>query len=156
MAIPVEVTATDVVIEETDVDAEAVEAPPLPPPPPPPPSEPRPDPIDVPGLGWALVSLVTPPEWGLGGDRGNCLAVKVRGAFGSLDEAKAHADKLVGLDPGFSVYIMQMYNWCPIRPAQAAAAPETPTETPTEPPTPAPPSEPRSPPPEPSPGPSAP
>eukprot|EP00741_Cyanophora_paradoxa_P001461 tig00000492_g1413.t1 len=73
---------------------------------------PVPDPIEVPGLQYALVSVVTPEDAHIPGtQKGSTFAFKIRGAFATVEEAQAHAKQLIQLDPAFSIYVMKMYNW---------------------------------------------
>ena len=70
------------------------------------------DPIKVPGQKYALVSFVSPQ----GNQKADKLAMKIRGCFSELEEAKAHAQRLQKLDGAFDVYVVEMYNWVPIPP----------------------------------------
>lgn len=70
------------------------------------------DPITVPGQKYMLVSYVSPTA----NQKADGLALKFRGAFADLEEAKAHAQRLQKMDGAFDVYIAEMYNWVPFPP----------------------------------------
>ena len=70
------------------------------------------DPISVPGQKYALVSFVSPQ----GNQKADKMAMKIRGTFGTIEEAKGHAQRLQKLDSAFDVYVVEMYNWVPIPP----------------------------------------
>lgn len=70
------------------------------------------DPITVPGQKYALVSFVSPT----GNQKADKLAMKIRGCFQTIDEARDHAKHLSQMDPSFDVYVVEMYNWLAIPP----------------------------------------
>ena len=70
------------------------------------------DPITVPGQKYALVSFVSPT----GNQKADKLAMKIRGCFQTVDEAKQHAKHLSEMDRSFDVYVVEMYNWLAIPP----------------------------------------
>ena len=70
------------------------------------------DPITVPGQKYALVSFVSPT----GNQKADKLAMKIRGCFQTLEEAREHAKHLSQMDNSFDVYVVEMYNWLAIPP----------------------------------------
>ena len=70
------------------------------------------DPITVPGQKYALVSFVSPT----GNQRADKLAMKIRGCFQTIEEARTHAKHLSEMDRSFDVYVVEMYNWLAIPP----------------------------------------
>lgn len=70
------------------------------------------DPITVPGQKYALVSFVSPT----GNQKADKMAMKIRGCFQTLDEARHHAKALSDMDNAFDVYVVEMYNWLAIPP----------------------------------------
>ena len=70
------------------------------------------DPITVPGQKYALVSFVSPT----GNQKADKLAMKIRGCFQTIEEAKQHAKHLSEMDRSFDVYVVEMYNWLAIPP----------------------------------------
>lgn len=78
----------------------------------------KPDPIQVPGQCFALVSFVG-PDTSLR-QKNEKLGVKIRGVFGTLAEAKAHANELMEYDELVDIFVVEMYNWAVIPPDQAA------------------------------------
>lgn len=70
------------------------------------------DPITVPGQLFALVSFVTPTA----NQKSDACAMKIRGVFGTRDEASAHVKRLMRIDNSFDVYLMDMYKWVPVPP----------------------------------------
>ena len=70
------------------------------------------DPITVPGQKYALVSFVSPT----GNQKADKLAMKIRGCFQTIEEARQHAKHLSEMDRSFDVYVVEMYNWLAIPP----------------------------------------
>lgn len=70
------------------------------------------DPITVPGQKYALVSFVSPT----GNQKADKMAMKIRGCFQTLEEARQHAKHLSQMDKSFDVYVVEMYNWLTIPP----------------------------------------
>ena len=70
------------------------------------------DPITVPGQKYALVSFVSPT----GNQKDDKLAMKIRGCFQTIEEARQHAKHLSEMDRSFDVYVVEMYNWLAIPP----------------------------------------
>lgn len=68
--------------------------------------------ITVPGLNFVCVSFVGPelPQ------KNEQIAMKIRGAFGTLGEAQEHAKKLQSADASVDTWVMEMYNWAPVPP----------------------------------------
>jgi hypothetical protein len=70
------------------------------------------DQLKVPGIRYAIVSFATPqgpqkcPEFGL----------KIRGAFDLLEDANAHVKRLIKMDPGFDIYVVDCYRWLKMPP----------------------------------------
>ena len=70
------------------------------------------DPITVPGQKYALVSFVSPT----GNQKADKMAMKIRGCFQTLEDARDHAKHLSQMDKSFDVYVVEMYNWLAIPP----------------------------------------
>lgn len=70
------------------------------------------DPITVPGQNYVLLSVVSPTS----NQRSEKCGVKVRGTFGTRQEADAHAKKLQRLDPSFDIFVAEMYRWLLVPP----------------------------------------
>ena len=73
----------------------------------------EPDTITVPGQNYALVSFVGPtlPQ------KNEKLGMKIRGVFATVDEAKAHVQKIQRAgDKSLDIFLLDMYQWCLIPP----------------------------------------
>lgn len=70
------------------------------------------DMVTVPGQAFALVSFVSPTA----GQKSDKCAMKIRGVFGSREEANNHVKKLMRMDNSFDIFLMDMYKWVPIPP----------------------------------------
>lgn len=70
------------------------------------------DVITVPGQAYALVSFVSPQA----NQKADKCAMKIRGVFGSRDEASAHVKKLMRVDNSFDIFLVEMYKWVPVSP----------------------------------------
>lgn len=70
------------------------------------------DVVTVSGQNFALVSFVSPE----GNQRGEQCAMKIRGVFGTKEEASAHVKRLMRMDNSFDIYLVQMYKWLPVPP----------------------------------------
>jgi hypothetical protein len=66
------------------------------------------DDVSVEGQNFALVSFVSPA----GAQRSDVLGFRLYAAFGTLDEARAHAARVSAADPAFDVYVVEMRKWC--------------------------------------------
>jgi|TARA_B110000902_G_scaffold212729_1_gene243964 hypothetical protein len=66
----------------------------------------------VPGQVFACISIVGPDS----PQKTDKLGVKLRGAFGTRDEAANHAKRLQREDPTFDIYVVDMYKWLLIPP----------------------------------------
>lgn len=69
-------------------------------------------------LKYALISFVTEAEAGrqrLEGAPGK-IALKIRGAFATKDEANAHIKRLMKTDGSFDVFLVELYKWLLIPP----------------------------------------
>jgi hypothetical protein len=66
----------------------------------------------VPGQLYAVISLVGPdcPQ------KNEKLGLKIRGCFGTRDEAASHAKRLQREDATFNIYVVDMYKWLLIPP----------------------------------------
>ena len=64
-----------------------------------------PDYMRIGGQRYALVSAIQVK------DHPDKVAINIRGVFGSVDEAGAHAKKITDLDGKYDVYVTEMYNW---------------------------------------------
>lgn len=70
------------------------------------------DTFTIPGQQYALINVVSPKS----NQKNDACGVKIKGVFATIDEAKAHAQKLSKLDPTFDVFLVEMYKWLPIPP----------------------------------------
>lgn len=70
------------------------------------------DRIQIPSQRYALISVVSPQST----QKHEQCGVKIRGAFGTKDEAEYHAKRLQKDDPNFDVYLVEMYKWLLIPP----------------------------------------
>ena len=68
--------------------------------------------VTVPGQVYALVSVVSPSSR----QKGEQCALKIRGVFGTRDEAERHVKKLMRVDNAFDVYVVELYKWVPFPP----------------------------------------
>lgn len=68
--------------------------------------------ITVPGQAYALVSFVSPT----GNQKCDTCGMKLRGVFGSKQEADSHARKLQRMDPDFDIFLLEMYKWVAVPP----------------------------------------
>ena len=69
----------------------------------------------VPGQVFACISIVGPDS----PQKTDKLGIKLRGAFGTRDEAANHAKRLKREDPTFDIYVVDMYKWLLIPPDSA-------------------------------------
>ena len=72
----------------------------------------EPDYTTVPGLVYACLSVVGPDS----PQKTDQCGIKIRGAFGTRDEASNHAKRLQKEDPNFDIYVVDMYKWLLIPP----------------------------------------
>lgn len=68
--------------------------------------------LKTPGQNYALVSFVSPES----AQKFSKIAMKIRGVFGTLEEARQHCDRVMKTDPKFDVFVVQMYNWVVVPP----------------------------------------
>jgi hypothetical protein len=66
----------------------------------------------VPGQIFACLSVVGPDA----PQKTDKFGIKIRGAFGTRDEAANHAKRLQREDPTFDIYVVDMYKWLLIPP----------------------------------------
>lgn len=71
----------------------------------------------VSGQNYALISIVEPNEK-LNSLKENQCALKIKGCFDTIDNAKAWAKKLQEEDNSFNIYVVDMYSWLLIPPDQ--------------------------------------
>lgn len=70
------------------------------------------DPLTVPGQKYALWSCASPSS----NQKADKFAMKIRGCFDTVENARAHAARLQKLDSSFDIYVVEMYNWVVIPP----------------------------------------
>lgn len=68
--------------------------------------------VTVPGQVFALVSFVSPTSR----QKNEKCAMKIRGVFGTREEAAAHVKKLMRMDNSVDIFIAEMYKWLPVPP----------------------------------------
>jgi hypothetical protein len=66
----------------------------------------------VPGQIFACLSIIGPEA----PQKSDKFGIKIRGAFGTRDEAANHAKRLQREDPTFDIYVVDMYKWLLIPP----------------------------------------
>jgi len=73
------------------------------------------DKLVVPGVSWACLSFVGNLDGGwvrpAEGAKHTEFMIKIRGAFGTKNEAEEHAKELQGLDNSVDIYVVNMYEW---------------------------------------------
>lgn len=72
------------------------------------------DQLKVPGCAFVLLSFVSPES----NQKLEKFGLKVRGAFATREEAEAHVERLMRIDPNFDVFVADCYRWllCPPKP----------------------------------------
>lgn len=70
------------------------------------------DHITVPGQKYGLISVVSPQSK----QKNDLCGVKIRGVFGTIEEAQSWAQKLQKIDQMFNIYVIELYKWLPIPP----------------------------------------
>lgn len=70
------------------------------------------DTVTVPGQQFAIISVISPSSR----QQHDQLAVKIRGAFSTMDDAKKHAERLQKQDSTFDIFVVDMYAWLPLPP----------------------------------------
>lgn len=73
----------------------------------------EPDTFTIPGQNYALINVVSPKS----NQKNEDFAVKIKGVFATLDDAKAHAEKINKIDPTFDLFLVELYKWLPIPPS---------------------------------------
>lgn len=71
--------------------------------------------VQPPGQLYACVSWVAPHSTP---QRAKFIAMKIRGVFGTKEEALAHAAKVYAADPDFDIHVVDMYEWLVLPPPQ--------------------------------------
>ena len=64
------------------------------------------------GQNYALISIVSPTT----NQKYDKCAVKIKGCFSTMDDARAWAKKLQDEDDSFDIYVVDMYSWLLIPP----------------------------------------
>ena len=72
----------------------------------------EPDTITLPGQNYALINVVSPTS----NQKNESCAMKIKGVFEKIEDAKEYAQKLNKIDPTFDLYLVEMYKWLPIPP----------------------------------------
>ena len=72
----------------------------------------KPDESVIAGQKYALINVVSPES----SQKHDTCAVKIKGVFDSVDEAKDYARKLQKIDPLFDVFLVELGKWLPIPP----------------------------------------
>lgn len=70
------------------------------------------DSIRVPGQEFAIISVISPKSR----QKADNLAVKIKGVFSSIEDAKKQSAKLQKLDDTFDLYVVEMYSWLVLPP----------------------------------------
>ena len=71
------------------------------------------DTFTIPGQNYALINVVSPKS----NQKNEDFAVKIKGVFATLEDAKEHAAKINKLDPTFDLFLVELYKWLPIPPS---------------------------------------
>jgi len=66
------------------------------------------DSIKLPKQNYALISIVAPHATNQKSDK---LCVKIKGVFDTLEQAQAHAQRLMNMDATFDIIVTSMYEW---------------------------------------------
>jgi hypothetical protein len=69
------------------------------------------DQLKVPGCSFVLLSFVSPES----NQKCNKFGLKVRGVFATREDAEAHVERLMRVDPNFDVFVADCHRWllCP-------------------------------------------
>lgn len=70
------------------------------------------DTVKVSTQEYAIISVISPSSR----QKADQLAVKIKGVFSSIEEAKKHADKLQKIDDTFDLFVVEMYSWLVLPP----------------------------------------
>lgn len=65
------------------------------------------DSIRVPGQEYAIISVISPKSR----QKADHLAVKIKGVFPTIEDAKKHASKLQKMDDTFDLFVVELYSW---------------------------------------------
>lgn len=65
------------------------------------------DSIRLPGQEYAIISVISPKSR----QKADSLAVKIKGVFTNMEEAKKHATKIQKMDDTFDLFVVEMYSW---------------------------------------------
>ena len=65
------------------------------------------DSIRVPGQEFAIISVISPKSR----QKADHLAVKIKGVFSTMEDAKKQATKLQKVDDTFDLFVVEMYSW---------------------------------------------
>ena len=65
------------------------------------------DSIRVPEQEFAIISVISPKSR----QKADHLAVKIKGVFSTMEDAKKHATKLQKFDDAFDIFVVEMYAW---------------------------------------------
>lgn len=74
------------------------------------------DAMRVAGQNYAVVSIISPDS----NQRYEKIAMKIKGVFNTLDEARDHANKLHKADDTFDIHVVEMYAWIVVPPEKKA------------------------------------
>lgn len=66
----------------------------------------------VSGQKYALISIVSPNS----DQKCDNICLKIKGAFGNLEDANKHAEMLQKIDSTFDIYVVEMYSWLLVPP----------------------------------------
>ena len=66
----------------------------------------------VPTQEYAVISIISPSSR----QKADHLAVKIKGVFSTIEEAKKHTDKLQKIDDTFDLFVVEMYSWLVLPP----------------------------------------
>jgi hypothetical protein len=70
------------------------------------------DSITIPGQNYALINVVSPTS----NQKTKECALKIKGVFATIIEAKEYASKISKTDPTFDLFVVELYKWLPIPP----------------------------------------
>ena len=78
------------------------------------------DNLRVAGQNYAIISLISPTS----PQKYERIAMKIKGVFNTIEEARKYAEKLHKADDTFDLHVVEMYAWVVVPPTPQNVAPE--------------------------------